>query len=59
DKLDRCIVKINRDVVDAERQLRMGQGDAPPVEMPMESGVVGNVSGNLDVVGDARLSPEN
>ena len=25
DKLDRCIGKINRDVVDAERQLRIGQ----------------------------------
>ena len=25
DKLDRCISKINRDVVDAERQLRIGQ----------------------------------
>ena len=27
DKLNRCIGKINRDVVDAERQLRIGQGD--------------------------------
>ena len=26
DKLERCIRKINRDVVDAERQLRIGQG---------------------------------
>ena len=25
DKLNRCIRKINRDVVDAERQLRVGQ----------------------------------
>ena len=25
DKLNRCIEKINRDVVDAERQLRIGQ----------------------------------
>ena len=25
DKLNRCIAKINRDVVDAERQLRIGQ----------------------------------
>ena len=25
DKLNRCIGKINRDVVDAERQLRIGQ----------------------------------
>ena len=25
DKLDRCLNKINRDVVDAERQLRIGQ----------------------------------
>jgi superfamily II RNA helicase len=29
DKLDRCIDKINRDVVDAERQLRIGQEEAP------------------------------
>ena len=27
DKLNRCIAKINRDVVDAERQLRIGQED--------------------------------
>lgn len=27
DKLNRCIAKINRDVVDAERQLRIGQDD--------------------------------
>ena len=27
DKLNRCIGKINRDVVDAERQLRIGQAD--------------------------------
>ena len=27
EKLNRCIGKINRDVVDAERQLRIGQGD--------------------------------
>jgi hypothetical protein len=25
DKLNRCVGKINRDVVDAERQLRIGQ----------------------------------
>ena len=35
DKLDRCLDKINRDVVDAERQLRIGQEafagtDSPP-----------------------------
>lgn len=29
DKLNRCIGKINRDVVDAERQLRMGQEKQP------------------------------
>ena len=29
DKLNRCIGKINRGVVDAERQLRIGQEDAP------------------------------
>lgn len=29
DKLNRCIGKINRDVVDAERQLRIGQESAP------------------------------
>ncbi len=28
DKLNRCIGKINRDVVDAERQLRIGQDDS-------------------------------
>ena len=35
DKLNRCIGKINRDVVDAERQLRIGQenlDDAAPTE---------------------------
>ena len=34
DKLNRCIEKINRDVVDAERQLRIGQED--PNEMTAE-----------------------
>ena len=32
DKLNRCIGKINRDVVDAERQLRIGQENAPETE---------------------------
>lgn len=59
DKLDRCIAKINRDVVDAERQLRMGQGNAPSSEMPVESDAVSDVSESLDMTGDARLSPEN
>ncbi len=59
DKLDRCITKINRDVVDAERQLRMGQGDAPSGDVPVESGETGDVAGNLDVIGDARLASEN
>ena len=58
DKLDRCIAKINRDVVDAERQLRMGQGDTSPSEISMESGVVNEVSGNVDVMGDVRQSPD-
>ena len=38
DKLNRCIGKINRDVVDAERQLRIGQEnlDGATVENPAE-----------------------
>ena len=36
DKLNRCIGKINRDVVDAERQLRIGQEDlAETSEQPL------------------------
>ena len=36
DKLNRCIGKINRDVVDAERQLRIGQEDlAEASEQPL------------------------
>ena len=37
DKLNRCIGKINRDVVDAERQLRIGQEDAPETETETET----------------------
>lgn len=37
DKLNRCIGKINRDVVDAERQLRIGQEDAPEPEPEAET----------------------
>ena len=42
DKLNRCIGKINRDVVDAERQLRIGQEDLaeasePPLPVALES----------------------
>lgn len=37
DKLNRCIGKINRDVVDAERQLRIGQEDAPEPEPEEET----------------------
>ena len=38
DKLNRCIGKINRDVVDAERQLRIGQEnlDGPTAADPVE-----------------------
>ena len=56
DKLDRCIAKINRDVVDAERQLRMGQGNAPSGEMPVELGETGDVSGKLGVIDDAGVA---
>ena len=52
DKLNRCIGKINRDVVDAERQLRFGQenldGALPteerlaPAREPLEGAVVEN-----------------
>lgn len=37
DKLNRCIGKINRDVVDAERQLRIGQENAPETEAETET----------------------
>lgn len=37
DKLNRCIGKINRDVVDAERQLRIGQENAPEPEPEEET----------------------
>lgn len=37
DKLNRCIGKINRDVVDAERQLRIGQENAPDTETETET----------------------
>ena len=50
DKLDQCITKINRDVVDAERQLRMGQGDAPSGDVPVESGETSEASGNSGVI---------
>ncbi|MDE0506471.1 MAG: hypothetical protein OXI86_20550, partial [Candidatus Poribacteria bacterium] len=56
EKLDRCVGKINRDVVDAERQLRMAQADTPPGDVSMESGVVNDESGDWDVIGDSRLS---
>ena len=59
DKLDRCISKINRDVVDAERQLRMAQGAAPSLETSEELGAVDDVNGNHNVIGNARLSPES
>jgi superfamily II RNA helicase len=42
DKLSRCIGKINRDVIDAERQLRIGQEN--PDEMAAEDGVNGDAS---------------
>ena len=37
DKLDRCVQKINRDVVDAERQLRIGQETAAAEQQPAGS----------------------
>ena len=37
DKLNRCIGKINRGVVDAERQLRIGQENAPETETETET----------------------
>ena len=59
DKLDLCISKINRDVVDAERQLRMAQGGGPSSETPVELSAVGDSSGIHNVIADARLSPES
>ena len=56
DKLDRCIAKINRDVVDAERQLRMGQTNAAPAETAAESAEVAESSENLDDIGDASVA---
>ncbi len=53
DKLDRCVARINRDVVDAERQLRMGQTNAPPTEIAAEPDEVAEASGNLGAIGDA------
>lgn len=47
DKLNRCIDKINRDVVDAERQLRIGQENLAETE-----------SGNGDEIEDPT-SPQN
>lgn len=47
DKLNRCIDKINRDVVDAERQLRIGQENLAETE-----------SGNGDKIEDPT-SPQN
>ena len=35
DKIDRCLDKINRDVVDAERQLRAGQEEANAGDTPI------------------------
>ena len=35
DKIDRCLDKINRDVVDAERQLRIGQEVANASDVPI------------------------
>ena len=35
DKLDRCVTKINRGVVDAERQLRIGQEGDPSHDVPI------------------------
>ena len=45
DKLNRCIEKINRDVVDAERQLRIGQESLAETE-----------SGNSDEIEDSTSS---
>ena len=55
DKLDLCVAKINRDVVDAERQLRIRQANAPPGEIPVKSDDTGDASGNLGMVGDTRV----
>ena len=55
DKLDLCVAKINRDVVDAERQLRIRQSNASPGEIPVKSDDTGDASGNLGMVGDTRV----
>ena len=52
DKLNRCVGKINRDVVDAERQLRIGQEN--PDEMTAED--VGNVDASPSA---AQENPDN
>lgn len=44
DKLNRCIGKINRDVVDAERQLRIGQEKGPQPETEVETENNGSLS---------------
>ena len=52
DKLSRCIGKINRDVIDAERQLRIGQENL--VEMTPEDVVNGDTSPSA-----AQETPDN
>jgi len=52
DKLSRCIGKINRDVIDAERQLRIGQENLD--EMTPEDVVNGDASPSA-----AQENPDN
>ena len=61
EKLNRCIGKINRDVVDAERQLRIGQEslDEATVENPVvdaEQSVAGESSDDAETGNDTSVA---
>ena len=59
DKLNRCIGKINRDVVDAERQLRIGQENLDSATMEDPAAVSEqSVSVVLESSGDAETGSE-
>ena len=54
EKLDRCISKINRDVVDAERQLRIGQEDLAEISESQQPIAPENPDTSTDSTGEPR-----